>query len=192
MSPRDATDEPTYFESAAKFRAWLKRNASTRTELVVGYHKVGSGTTSMTWPESVDEALCVGWVDGVRKRIDDARYQIRFTPRKKTSIWSAVNIARVAVLTAEGRMQQAGLDAFAHRVEHKSKTYAYEQKDTASLSADEEKLFRKNKPAWDYFSKQAPSYRKRLLWWIVSAKQPETRARRVQQLIEASTKGVRL
>lgn len=118
---------PTFFATPAVFRAWFNKHAATSTELIVGFHKKGTGTPSITWPESVDEALCVGWIDGVQKRIDDDTYQIRFTPRKSTSNWSAINIARVTDLTDQGRMQPAGLAAFALRSEAKSVIYAYEQ-----------------------------------------------------------------
>jgi len=146
----------------------------------------------MTWPESVDEALCVGWIDGIRKRIDDERYQIRFTPRKPGSIWSAVNIERVRVLTDEGRMKPAGLEAFERRSEEKSRIYSYEQRKSATLSPDDEKLFRKNKAAWAFFEKQPPSYRQKVLWWIGSAKRQETHDKRLAALIEGSEGGKRI
>src|SRR5215467_6915161 len=116
--------EPTYFSSAAAFRRWLDGNATSAHELIVGFKKRHTGNPGLSWPEAVDEALCVGWVDGVRRRIDGERYQIRFTPRRRGSTWSAVNIARVAVLRQEGRMKPAGLAAFAHRAERKSRTYS--------------------------------------------------------------------
>ncbi len=188
-----ATDSgPLFFATSAQFRTWLKHNADTATELIVGFHKVGSGTPSMTWPQSVDEALCFGWIDAVRKRIDAQRYQIRFTRRKPGSTWSAINIERVAVLTAQGRMQAAGLAAFALRSEARSRTYAYEQRDMAVLAPPDEKAFRKNKAAWAFFEAQSPSYRHRMIWRIVSAKQAATQQRRLQQLIEASQHGQRL
>jgi uncharacterized protein YdeI (YjbR/CyaY-like superfamily) len=181
-----------FFATPAEFRYWLERNANVATELIVGFHKMGTGTPSMTWPQSVDEALCFGWIDAVRKRIDEQRYQIRFTPRKPGSTWSAINIERVAALTEQGRMQAAGLAAFARRTEGKSRTYAYEQRDRATLDPADEKLFRKNKAAWRFFEAQPPGYRKTMVWHIVSAKQPATRARRLQQLVEASSRGERL
>ena len=187
-----ATTEPLFFAGAADFRAWLALHAATSSAQLVGFHKVGSGQPSMRWAESVDEALCVGWIDGVRKRIDDARYQIRFTPRKPTSTWSAINIQRVAVLTAAGRMQPAGLQAFARRSEKKSVTYAYEQGAMPELNAAELKAFRKHRVAWVWFDAQAPSYRKLVLWWVVRAKQPATRDKRLASLIEASSNGRRL
>ncbi len=183
---------PTFFKTAAAFCAWLKKHAGSERELLVGFYKQDSGLPSITWPEAVDEALCVGWIDGVRKGIDEASYQIRFTPRKATSIWSAVNIQRVAMLTAEGRMTPAGLAAFEKRSAARSRTYAYEQASEALLPSAAEKQFRSNQPAWDYFVAQAPSYRQKLLWWIISAKQQTTRDKRLAQLIDASQQGKRL
>ncbi|MCY7388201.1 MAG: YdeI/OmpD-associated family protein [Burkholderiales bacterium] len=161
-------------------------------ELIIGFHKKGTGTPSITWQASVDEALCAGWIDGVRKRIDDDTYQIRFTPRKSTSNWSAINIARVAELTSQGRMQPAGLAAFARRSEAKSGIYAYEQRDSAALSPDFEACFRKQKKAWAFFEAQPPGYRKLVTWRIISAKQEATRVKRFLELIEASKEGRRL
>jgi len=184
--------EPKFFATPGEFRAWLKRNSTTASELVVGFYKRESGQPSMTWPESVDEALCVGWIDGVRKRIDASRYQIRFTPRKPSSIWSAINIEKVRVLADAGRMQVGGRKAFAARTAAKSKTYAYEQKGIAALASEDETTFRKNKAAWTFFAAQPPGYRKTLLWWVVSAKQEATRAKRLAALIEVSKSGKRL
>jgi uncharacterized protein YdeI (YjbR/CyaY-like superfamily) len=183
---------PTFFKTAKDFGAWLTERGATATELIVGFYKRGSGRASMTWPESVDEALCFGWIDGVRNRIDDASYQIRFTPRKPTSTWSAINIERVRILQAEGRMREAGLVAFKHRREMKSKIYAYEQAAQAELDPQNEALFRKNKKAWKFFESQPPSYRHLVIWRIVSAKRPETRSSRLAKLIEASEGAVRL
>ena len=183
---------PTFFSTAAAFRIWLKTSAAHASELIVGFHKIGCGTPSMTWQEAVDEALCVGWIDGVRKRIDDIAYQIRFTPRKSTSTWSAINIARVADLTNQGRMQPAGMAAFARRCETRSRTYAYEQASGAALLPADEARFRKYKKAWAFFDAQPPGYRKLTIWRIVSAKQEATRQKRLLQLIEASQNGRRL
>ena len=183
---------PTFFDGPAAFRAWLAKHAATASELVVGFHKVGSGRPHMTWPESVDEALCVGWVDGVRKRIDDHAYQIRFTPRKPTSTWSAINIERVRVLTEQGRMKPAGLAAFERRREAKSRIYSYEQSDAAVLAEADAACFRKHRAAWAFFEQQPPGYRHQMLWRVVSAKRPETREKRLTLLIEASAKHERL
>jgi len=183
---------PTFFKTAAEFGAWLAKHAATESELIVGFYKRDSGQPSMSWPESVDEALCHGWIDGVRKRIDEHAYQIRFTPRKPTSTWSAINIGRVHVLQREGRMTEAGLLAYSHRREAKSKIYAYEQADNASLEPAQEALFRKNKKAWKFFEAQTPRYRHQMIWRIISAKRAETRQARLTKLIEASENGLRL
>ena len=164
-------------------RAVLERHAGSRTELVVGCYKLGTGRPSMTCPEAVDEALCVGWIDGVRKRIDDHRYQIRFSPRKPISTWSAVNIARAEALIREDRMAPP---------EAKSRTDSYEQAAIAALAPDEEKAFRRRKTAWAFFESQAPGYRKIVLWRIVSAKQPATRQRRLAKLIDVSEQRKRI
>jgi uncharacterized protein YdeI (YjbR/CyaY-like superfamily) len=184
--------EPVYFATPEDFRAWLGEHAGAATELVVGFHKVGSGVPSMTWPQSVDEALCVGWIDGVRKRVDELRYQIRFTPRRPGSIWSAVNIARVQALAAEGRMQPAGLAAHAKREAHRSAVYLYEQADEPVWPAAMLKRFKANKPAWRWFEAQPPGWRKQMLRRVLHAKQQATSERRLDQLIAASAEGRRL
>lgn len=178
----------TYFATPAALQRWLRSNHAKATQLWLGYHKKTTAAPSVTWPESVDEALCVGWIDGIRKRIDDARYTIRFTPRKSGSIWSAVNVSRVAELERQGRMQAAGLAAFAARSQHKTGIYAYEQRST-ELDEVYAKQFRRNKVAWAFYQAQAPSYRKVANWWVVSAKQEQTRAKRLAQLIEDSAAG---
>ena len=183
---------PRFFPAAADFRAWLTANAANASELLVGFHKVGSGRPSMTWPESVDEALCVGWIDGVRRRIDDDTYSIRFTPRKPTSIWSNVNIAKFKQLELEGRMTPAGAKAFAHRKEAKSGVYAFEQTATAELSANELRTFKRDKAAWKFFQTTPPGYKKVILHWITTAKREETRAARLAKLIAACAAGERL
>ena len=183
---------PKFFASGAAFRAWLETHAATAGELLVGFHKVDSGKPSMSWPESVDEALCFGWIDGVRKRVDDHAYTIRFTPRKTTSIWSAINIAKVEKLRAEGRMTAAGEAAYAHRKAHKSVIYSYEQEGVPELSAEEIRLFKRNKAAWAYFEAAPPGYRKQMLHRICAAKKAETRASRLAKLMDASAAGERL
>jgi len=180
-----------FFETAADFREWLARNHDRVTELIVGFYKRDSGKPSITWPESVDQALCFGWIDGVRKRVDDESYTIRFTPRRRGSIWSAINIRRAEALKKLGLMQPAGLRAFEARDEEKSRIYSYER-ETASLSAAEEKQFRANKTAWKYFSEQPPGYRRLAAYWLVCAKREETRARRLANLIDASAQGRRI
>lgn len=183
---------PRFFANPAGFRAWLEANAASKLELLVGFHKVGSGKPSISWPESVDEALCFGWIDGVRKRIDEHSYSIRFTPRKATSIWSAVNIAKVEKLNAQGRMTEAGARAFAHRQEDKSRVYAYEQESTAEFSAKELREFKSNAEAWAFFQATPPSYKRVILHWVTSAKKAETRVFRFSALLTASACGERL
>jgi uncharacterized protein YdeI (YjbR/CyaY-like superfamily) len=179
----------SYFTGSTDFRAWLHANHATATELLVGFHKQHTGRPTLTWPESVAEALCYGWIDGVRRRVDDERYTIRFTPRQATSIWSSVNIALMETLIAEGRAQPAGVRAFERRREAKSAIYAYEQRQTAQLEPAMEREFRANRAAWRFFESMPPWYRRTALWWIVSAKRPETRARRLAELIARSAEG---
>ena len=184
--------DPTFFADAQAFRSWLEANAATSSELLVGFYKVRSGRPSMSWPESVDEALCFGWIDGIRRRIDDVAYSIRFTPRKPKSNWSAVNIAKFEKLQGEGRMTPAGAEAFARRTEFKSRVYAYEQKSTAEFSTAQLRDFKRNKAAWSFFQATPPGYRKVMLHWVTSAKKAETRASRFAKLVEACAAGKRL
>ncbi|GAB3993651.1 YdeI/OmpD-associated family protein [Spirosoma daeguense] len=178
--------KPVFFADQSEFRQWLTENYAKATELVVGYYKVGSGKPSMTWSQSVDQALCFGWIDGIRRSVDEQSYCIRFTPRKPKSIWSAVNVQKVADLTEQGLMQPAGLAAFEKLDENKSKIYAYEQKAETGLSAEYEQMFKANEKAWDFFQKQAPWYRKQANNWVMSAKQEATRLSRLEKLIKAS------
>ena len=180
---------PRFFRNAAAFRRWLEKNHDRAGELLVGFYKVGSGRPSMTWPESVDEALAFGWIDGVRRRIDDASYSIRFTPRRRGSIWSAINSRRIAELEKLGRMHEAGRQAFARRDEKKSAIYSYENR-PKSLPPEFEKKFRANAKAWRYFNEQRPSYRRVAIHWVMSAKKEETRERRLKTLIEDSANGL--
>lgn len=182
---------PRFFRTPAAFRKWLEKHHKSAGELWVGFYKKNSGRRSITWPESVDEALCFGWIDGIRKRVDEISYQIRFTPRRRGSIWSAINIRRVKELKKQKRMRPAGLKAFAARIENKSGIYAYEQR-SAELPEPYAKIVKKNKAAWDFFKAQPPSYRKLIAWYIVSAKKEETRLIRLKKLIAASAKGKRL
>jgi len=186
-----ATRTPLFFPTAADFRAWLDQHAATATDVVVGFYKRGTGLPSLDWPESVDEALCHGWIDGVRTRIDEKSYKIRFTPRKPTSIWSAVNIARVEALTREGRMREAGLAAFERRSDSRSRVYAHEQ-DEVEFTPAQEVAFRHHPAAWEFFRAQAPSYQRRTIWHVLSAKKTDTQLNRLNQLIEASARGERL
>jgi uncharacterized protein YdeI (YjbR/CyaY-like superfamily) len=181
--------KPVFFANAAAFRAWLEKHHGEAQELLVGYYKVGSGKASMTWAESVDEALCFGWIDGIRKRVDDERYTIRFTPRKPRSTWSAVNVKRVAALTAEGRMRPAGLEAFTKRAPDRTGIYSYEQRKTAKLTPAQARQFRANEAAWGYFQAQPAWYKTAATWWVASAKKDETRQRRLAQLIADSAAG---
>jgi uncharacterized protein YdeI (YjbR/CyaY-like superfamily) len=183
---------PTFFAKPEQFRSWLQRHGATAPELLVGYWKVASGRESMSWPESVDEALCFGWIDGVRKRIDEDSYQIRFTPRHPTSIWSAVNLKKYEQLLSAGLVTEAGVRAYACREEKKSKVYAYEQPVHAELRPEEVQAFKAVRGAWDHFDACPPSYRKVLLHWVTSAKRPETRAARLGELIAACHRGERL
>jgi uncharacterized protein YdeI (YjbR/CyaY-like superfamily) len=183
-----STDEPKpkFFATPELWRAWLEKNHTSKTELWVGYYKTSTGKKSITWPQSVDEALCFGWIDGLRKSIDDDAYKIRFTPRKKTSIWSAVNVKRIAVLTEEGRMTEAGLTAFGHRKENKTGIYGHDRKEEAKLPSEWQSRFEKNKRAWTWFSARAPSYRRIAIHWVMSAVKEETRERRFQELVRCS------
>jgi uncharacterized protein YdeI (YjbR/CyaY-like superfamily) len=180
--------KPTFFRSAAAFRKWLQEHNATKQELLVGFYKIDSGTPSITWPESVDEALCFGWIDGIRRRVDDVSYTIRFTPRKPTSIWSSINIKRVEALVKEGRMTPSGLKAFAVRRENKSGIYSYEQRPD-QLVEPYASLLAGNARASRFFTQQAPFYRRAAIWWVISAKKEETRLKRAQTLIELSGKG---
>jgi uncharacterized protein YdeI (YjbR/CyaY-like superfamily) len=180
------TDGPTFFETPAAFRAWLERHHADRTEVIVGFHRKASGRPSLTWSEAVDEALCFGWIDGVRRGHGDTSYSIRFTPRAARSTWSAVNVAKVDGLIREGRMTPAGLTAFERRDPARTAIYSHEQRDAAKLDPAMERRFRANAAAWAWFGDQAPSYRRQATWWVISAKRPETRDRRLDQLIDDS------
>ena len=183
--------KPEFFQTPADFGTWLEKNHATATELWVGFYKKDSGKPSITWPESVDQALCFGWIDGIRKRVDEISYQIRFTPRRRGSIWSAINIKRAKELVRQKQMRPTGLKAFAARIENKSGIYSYEQRST-ELSQPYANLLKKNKAASNFFEKQSPSYRKMIGWWIISAKKEETRMARLAKLISESAKGKRL
>lgn len=192
LAPELGAQAAKFFANSAQFRQWLSQHAATNTVLVVGFYKVASGKPSMTWSKSVDQALCFGWIDGVRKRIDDIAYQIRFTPRKRSSIWSAVNIAKFELLSAQGLMLPAGAAAYAHRSAQNSKVYAYEQARSAELSAAESTEFQQKQAAWAFFQKTPPSYKNVMLHWVVQAKKPETRTERLRKLIQACADGLRL
>lgn len=180
--------KPTFFKTQSDFRRWFEKHHDTSRELLVGFYKKGSGHPSITWPESVDEALCFGWIDGIRRSIDDISYTIRFTPRRPISIWSTVNIKRAQQLIEQGSVDPAGLKAFQARKENKSGIYSYEQR-TEKLPDVYERRFKKNKTAWAFFQAQPPWYRKTVGWWIVSAKKEETRLKRLATLMEESANG---
>jgi uncharacterized protein YdeI (YjbR/CyaY-like superfamily) len=183
--------EIEFFKSPQDFEKWLEKNHAAAQELWVGYYKKDSGKPSITWPESVDEALCFGWIDGIRKSVDDISYKIRFTPRKPKSVWSAVNVKRVEDLQRQGRMRPAGVNAFEARLENKSGIYSYEQR-RAEFDEPYEKRFRQNTKAWDFFAAQPASYRKAAVWWVVSAKKEDTRLQRLEKLIVDSAGGQRI
>jgi uncharacterized protein YdeI (YjbR/CyaY-like superfamily) len=180
--------KPIFFPSPSDLRKWFDEHHTTDQELLVGFYRKSSDRPSITWPESVDEALCYGWIDGIRKSVDDTSYTIRFTPRKPGSIWSSVNIQRAQALIENGRMQPAGLKAYQARKENRSGIYSYEQR-SAELPEPYVQQLRQNEAAWEFFQVQPPSYRKAAGWWVVSAKHEETRRRRLAQLIEDSAQG---
>jgi uncharacterized protein YdeI (YjbR/CyaY-like superfamily) len=185
-SVNSSAAEPLFFATPADFRAWLEVNCEGSREQWIGFHKKDSGRPSITWPEAVDEALCVGWIDGLRKTIDAHSYKIRFTPRQAKSNWSAVNIRRVQELARQKRMRPLGVSAFASRAEEKSGIYAYENRHAAVLDKWDEQQFRSSPEAWKFFQAQPQSYRKTMIWWIVSAKRAETRRKRLATLIGES------
>lgn len=181
--------KPKFFRTPEEFRAWLLANHETQTELLVGFYKKGSGKPSITWPESVDEALSFGWIDGVRRSAGEDAYTIRFTPRRPTSIWSAVNVAKVEALIKLGRMHANGLRAYAARREDRTGVYSFERNEVAVLPAAFEKRLRANGKAAAFFDAQPPWYRRSATHWIISAKREETRERRLSQLIADSAAG---
>jgi uncharacterized protein YdeI (YjbR/CyaY-like superfamily) len=181
--------EPKFFATPKHFRAWLEKNHDKTTELIVGFHKKGSGKPSITWPESVDAALCFGWIDGVRRTIDADSYTIRFTPRKPRSIWSAINVKRVEEMTRLGMMHAAGLKAFERLEPNRSQIYAYEQRNSAKLSSEQERQFRGTPGALEFFRQQPPWYQRTATYWVLSAKKEETRQKRLAELIEDSGNG---
>jgi len=183
--------KPTFFKSGDEFRSWLEKNHDKQNELLLGFYKKASAKGGITYPKALDEALAFGWIDGVRKSLDDASYTIRFTPRKQKSIWSIVNIKRVGELAKLGRMRPSGLAAFKGRDLKRAKLYSYERK-TSKLDGELEKRLKANKKAWEFFQAQPPGYQRVISWWIVSAKQEETRFRRVERLIRDSESGRRV
>jgi uncharacterized protein YdeI (YjbR/CyaY-like superfamily) len=184
--------KPRFFATPSKFRAWLQKHHAQSQELWVGLYKRNSGKPSITWPEAVDQALCFGWIDGVRRSLDATSYVIRFTPRKPRSTWSAVNIARSKELAAQGLMNPAGLRAFEKRSDEKSAIYSYEQRKSARLEDTQEQKFRVNPRAWNFFQSQPPWYRRTTTWWVISAKKEKTKAKRLALLIKYSEQEKRI
>jgi uncharacterized protein YdeI (YjbR/CyaY-like superfamily) len=185
------TVNPRFFKTPSDFRKWLAANHDKSKELCVGYYKKNAGRPSITWPESVDEALCFGWIDGVRKSLNEEAYMIRFSPRKPGSIWSAVNIRNMERLIKDNRVKPAGMKAFGARKENRSGIYAYEQR-SPELLEPYAGMFQRNKEAWKFFAAQPPGYRKIMNWYVVSAKQEETRLKRLDRLVKASANRERL
>lgn len=180
-----------FFPTPAAFRKWLEKNYKSESELLVGYYKVGTKKPSITWSESVDQALCFGWIDGVRRSIDAESYCIRFTPRRGNSIWSAVNIKKIQELTQAGLMTEDGRKAYALRKEDKSGIYSHE-KEPEFLDKKFEKIFKTNKVAWTFFNAQSPSYKKVMIHWIMTAKQEKTRLSRLEKTIKQSEEQKRI
>ena len=183
--------KPRFFANQDRFRAWLEKNHASKTELVVGYYKVKSGKPSMTWSESVDQALCFGWIDGIRRSIDDESYCIRFTPRRPGSKWSAVNVRKVEALKREGLMTRAGLRLFEERGAKNERGYSHDES-SPSLSPDLRAAFRRHREAWPFFGAQPPGYRRTAERWVMSAKREPTRERRLEKLIESCERGERV
>ena len=181
--------KPVFFATPEEFGAWLEAHHETEAELLVGFHKKGSGTPSMTWPESVEQALRFGWIDGVRRSLDAESYTIRFTPRKRTSNWSEINVATVERLKAQGLMAPAGLRAFEARTPERTGIYSFERRQAADLPGEFEERFKANATAWEWFSSRPPGYRRTATHWVISAKREETRERRLQTLIDCSAQG---
>jgi len=190
--PAPTSSKTAFFQSPSEWRQWLEAHHADTQELTVGFYKKGSGTPSITWPESVDEALCVGWIDGIRKSVNADSYMIRFTPRRRGSIWSNVNIKRAGDLIAGKRMKPAGVAAFEARTPEKSGVYLFEQRESPELGADAKAAFKANAKAWKFFTGQPPGYQRLATWWVVSAKREETKSRRLATLIGDSAAGRRI
>jgi uncharacterized protein YdeI (YjbR/CyaY-like superfamily) len=184
--------KPLFFATPAEWRRWLSKHHASAAELWVGFYKRGSGRPSITWPESVDEALCFGWIDGVRKRLDDERYVIRFTPRRPGSIWSVVNVKRVGALTRRGRMRPAGVRAFEKRTATRTAVYSFEQRSQIRFPPALVRRLKESADAWRYFRSEAPWYRRTVTFWIVSARREETQLKRLDTLIKDSAAGRRI
>jgi uncharacterized protein YdeI (YjbR/CyaY-like superfamily) len=184
--------EPHFFKSPKDFRTWLEKHYDKETQLIVGFYKMGSGKESITWPQSVEQALCFGWIDGIRRSLEADSYTVRFTPRKPGSIWSAVNINKMEELLTQGTVKPEGIAAYERRKEAKSKIYVYEQEEDAILREEFEASFKANVPAWEFFIKQAPHYRRRMIHHVMTAKQEKTIRSRFEKLVQASLENKRL
>jgi uncharacterized protein YdeI (YjbR/CyaY-like superfamily) len=189
MPKRGSELKPLFFKSPDEYRKWLERNHDSATELWIGFWKKATGKPSLTWQQCVDESLCFGWIDGIRKSIDAESFKQRVTPRRTTSIWSQINIRRIGELTAEGRMHPNGTAAFEKR--NRTRVYSFENPEHRKLGPDEEARFRKNKKAWSFFESLPPGFRRNISWWVMSAKQEATRLRRLETLIRDSAAGRR-
>lgn len=183
--------KPIFFKNQSELRKWFEKNHLSEQELILGYYKKGTRKETVSWSESVDQALCFGWIDSVRKSIDAESYQIRFTPRKSNSIWSNVNINKIKYLTEKELMHSTGIEAFNKRKEHKSGIYAFENKEQ-QLNETFEKHFKANKKAWDFFNKQPPGYKKLALHYVMTAKMETTRKKRFHDLVSDSEAGLRM
>ena len=183
--------KPVFFASQNDFRKWLEKNHDVEKELLVGFWKIASGKPSMSWSESVDQALCFGWIDGIRRSLGDESYTIRFTPRKPKSVWSRINIEKVETLRNHGLMRPAGLSAYERKEDHRSVVYSYENR-PREFAPEYEKRFRKSKKAWKFFESQPPGYRRLMIFWVVSAKREETGLSRLEKLIASCKDGRRL
>jgi uncharacterized protein YdeI (YjbR/CyaY-like superfamily) len=182
---------PHFFPTPKHFRTWLEKNHATERELIVGFYRKDCGKPSITWPESVEEALCFGWIDGIRRKLDDESYTIRFTPRKPSSIWSKINLATMDRLIASGRIAPAGKKVYESRDQAKTNRYSFER-EASAFTPEQERQFRKHAKAWKFFEAQVPSYKKPAMWWVVSAKQEATREKRLAILIECSAQGLKI
>jgi uncharacterized protein YdeI (YjbR/CyaY-like superfamily) len=184
-------DNIQFFASGLQFREWLESHCGSEKEIWVGFYKRETGKPSLTWSESVDEALCFGWIDGIRKSVDSVSYTIRFTPRNPKSIWSAVNIAKIETLTKQGLMKPQGIKIFEARKEKNAERYSFEQK-IIEFTEPYLSYFKENKKAWDTFQSMAPSYKRTATWWVMSARQEGTRKKRLEILILDSEKNLKV
>ena len=177
--------KPTFFKNQKELRKWFENNHDKGKEIWIGFYKKDSGKANFTWSQSVDQALCFGWIDGIRKSIDEVSYMIRFTPRNPKSNWSSVNIKKINELTKLGLMHRAGIEVFKKREEKRSKIYSFEQ-NKVKLNKKYELKFKSSKNAWEFFQSLPPSTKKPSIWWVMSAKREETQIKRLDTLIKSS------